>query len=143
MRKRKIDKKYNQELETITRIMLQRIYGDEYMNNFANPQNNLQDPSSFAHLINHQTIKTPLLVPDFDKQNFHKSDTSPIPVVHPAVHKATHHPQSWDKAKKLPSPHQISETILSNRNYVIACTVIMSTIILIYMVKLVFTVMMK
>ena len=112
------------------------------MNNSFNNHENLQDPRHIAHLISQETTKTPLLLPDFAKQNFHKSDTSPIPVV-PAVHKVTHYPQSWDKTKKWPSPHEIAETILSNRNYVIACTVVTSIIISIYMVKLVFTVIMK
>ena len=110
------------------------------MNNSFNNHENLQDPRYIGALLNQATTKTPILVQEFEKQNFHKSSTSPLPVVPPAVHKVTHYTQSWNNAKKLPSPHQISETILSNRNYVIACTVILSTIILIYMVKLVIVV---
>jgi hypothetical protein len=112
------------------------------MNNTFNNHENLQDPRHIAHLISQETTKTPLLLPDFTKQNFHKSDTSPIPVV-PTVHKVTHYPQSWDKTKKMPSPHEIAEIILSNRQFVIVCTVIMSAIFAVYALKLVFTVIMK
>jgi hypothetical protein len=81
-------------------------------------------------------------LPDY-RQEFHKSNTAPLPVVPTALHKTTHYPQSWDKSKKWPSSHEIAEIILSNRQFVIVCTVIMSAIFTVYALKLVFAVIMK
>jgi len=132
MRARKRNQKLlDQTMLRKVRIMINQpsisLYGEKAMNQFK-PQEDLYDPATISRQIN---------------KDFHKSNTSPLPTVPPAIHKVTHYPQSWDKAKKLPSPHQISETILSNRNYVIVCTVIMSAIFLIYALKLVFAVIVK
>ena len=124
--------------------MLQRIYGEEYMNNFTK-DNNMYDPSKIAPLITANTTNTrkPLTLKEFVPPGIHNSNTSPLPAVPPVVHKVTHYPQSWSRSKKLPSLHQISNIILSNREFCIACTVLMSAMFLIYALKLLFAAMMK
>jgi hypothetical protein len=117
----------DQAMLFVARIMLKQpsisLYGEKTMNQFKQ-HDDLYDPKLIAPQL---------------RKDFHQENTAP----HPIVPKP--YPVSWDKrnAKKLPSLHQTSETILSNRHYVIACTVIMSTIFFIYIVKLLFTVIVK
>lgn len=126
---RRRQKLRDQAMLLIARIMLKdpsiSLYGEKTMNQFK-PHEDLYDPK----------IISPQL-----RKEFHRESTAPVPIV-PNI---SSYPPSWDKhkARRLPSLHQISETILSNRQFVIACTVIMSTIFLIYAMKLVISVIAK
>ena len=97
------------------------------MNNFPKSHDNLYDPK--------------LIVPQIRK-DFHKENTAPHPVVPRSI---TDYPASWDKQKikKLPSLHQISETMLSNRQYVLACAIFTSFIIIVMLAKLAIQVLFK
>jgi hypothetical protein len=90
----------------------------------------------------HEDLYRPNLVASQIRKDFHKENTAPHPVVPRDI---TDYPVAWDrhKSKKLPSLHQMSETMLSNRQYVLACAVFTSFIIIVMLVKLAIQVLFK
>lgn len=99
------------------------------MNNFPKPHTyNIND-------INNIKDNNPIVL----SQNFHKENTSPLPVI-PKIPKVNYYPPEWDKPKsKLPS----LSSILSNHYYVVACVLFTSLILVIAMVKAMWLFLMK
>lgn len=121
----------NQSMLTAVRFMLNKpsisLFGEKDMNNFPKPHDDLYHPSFVAPQM---------------RKDFHKESTAPHPVVPRDI---ANHPASWDKRKpkRIPSAHQMSETMLSNRHYVLACSVFTSFIIIVMLFKLAMQVFLK
>lgn len=108
------------------------------MNNFPRPHTYNAYNTNNINDINNIKDNNPIVL----SQNFHKENTSPLPVIPkiPTMPKVNYYPPEWDKKKtKLPP----LSSILSNHHYVIVCVIFTSIILLVTMLKVIWLFVMK